>query len=89
MQRGALVFQLPVLGAGRGVELGREVVGVVGVLGLGKAAPTPGASKPVPAPAAAPERPLVNGLPVTSPNVEGRDIPAPSGSGMDTLLAGR
>lgn len=74
------------------VQVDAAVQSLVNQLGLGKApAPVapPAAPKPMPAPAAAPERPLVNGLPVTSPNVEGRGIPAPSSSGVDILPAGR
>jgi hypothetical protein len=61
------------------VQVDAAVQSLVNQLGLGKAAPVaaPAAPKPVAAPAAAPERPWVNGSPVTSPNVEGRDIPGP------------
>ncbi len=77
------------------VQVDAAVQSLVNQLGLGKAAPAPvappAAPKPVaaPMPAAASERPLVNGLPVTSPNVEGRGIPAPMGSGVDVLPAVR
>lgn len=79
------------------VQVDAAVQSLVNQLGLGKVAPAaapapvapPAAPKPVPAPAVAPEKPWVNGLPVTSPNVEGRGIPAPSGGGVDVLPAGR
>ena len=79
------------------VQVDAAVQSLVNQLGLGKAAPAPApapmtppaAPKPAAAPAAAPERPWVNGSPVTSPNVEGRGIPGPSGSGVDVLPAGR
>lgn len=80
------------------VQVDAAVQSLVNQLGLGKAGPAaapapvapPAAPKPVPAPAVAPEKPWVNGMPVTSPNVEGRGIPAPSGAvGSDVLPAGR
>src|SRR3990167_4107680 len=70
------------------VQVDAAVLSLVNQLGLGQGAPAPVAPKPEPA--AAPERPLVNGSPVTSPNVEGRGIPAPSGAGASGVLpAGR
>ncbi|MDG5975473.1 hypothetical protein H010_09446 [Hydrogenophaga taeniospiralis CCUG 15921] len=72
------------------VQVDAAVQSLVNQLGLGKGAPAPVAPKSEPAPAAAPEMPLVNGSPVMSPNVEGRGIPAPSGAGASGVLpAGR
>ncbi|UCU95023.1 hypothetical protein [Hydrogenophaga taeniospiralis] len=75
------------------VQVDAAVQSLVNQLGLGKAGPAPLAPpappKPVPAPTAAPKRPLVNGLPVTSPNVEGRGIPAPLGAGVSDSPLGR
>ncbi|MGS5089110.1 hypothetical protein ACVC7V_21705 [Hydrogenophaga sp. A37] len=75
------------------VQVDAAVQSLVNQLGLGKAGTaaveTPATPKPVSAPVAAPEKPLANGLPVTSPNVEGRGIPAPAGGGVDIPPAGR
>ncbi|MBE0586871.1 MAG: hypothetical protein IH617_02360, partial [Hydrogenophaga sp.] len=75
------------------VQVDAAVQSLVNQLGLGKATTTsvapPAAPKPMPAPTAAPERPLVNGSPVTSPNVEGRGIPAPLGAGVSDPSIGR
>jgi len=74
------------------VQVDAAVQSLVNQLGLGKAAPAPASSapKPAPAPAAAPMTPSSSAFPVTSPNVEGRGIPAPSGVGAsDIPPAGR
>ena len=76
------------------VQVDAAVQSLVNQLGLGKAvpasAPASSTPKPAPAPAAAPTPPSSNAFPVTSPNVEGRGIPAPSGAGASDLLpAGR
>jgi hypothetical protein len=75
------------------VQVDAAVQSLVNQLGLGKAAPAsaPAASapKPAPAPPAAPMAPSSNAFPVTSPNVEGRGIPAPLGVGVSDLSIGR
>ena len=73
------------------VQVDAAVQSLVNQLGLGKAAPAPASSapRPAPAPAAAPTTPTSSAFPVTSPNVEGRGIPAPSGNGVNILPAGR
>ena len=73
------------------VQVDAAVQSLVNQLGLGKAAPAPASStpRPAPAPAAAPTAPSSNAFPVTSPNVEGRGIPAPAGNGVNILPAGR
>lgn len=72
------------------VQVDAAVQSLVNQLGLGKAAPASSPPAPAPAPAGAPTTPSSNAFPVTSPNVEGRGIPAPSGVGASDLLpAGR
>jgi|GEM_PF-2412853 len=75
------------------VQVDAAVQSLVSQLGLGKSvpasAPASSAPKPVPAPAAAPTPPSSNAFPVTSPNVEGRGIPAPSGAGASDILPAR
>ena len=75
------------------VQVDAAVQSLVSQLGLGKSvpasAPASSAPKPVPAPAAAPTPPSSNAFPVTSPNVEGRGIPAPSGAGASDFLPAR
>lgn len=73
------------------VQVDAAVQSLVNQLGLGKAAPAPASSapRPAPAPAAAPTTPTSSAFPVTSPNVEGRGIPAPAGNGVNILPAGR
>jgi hypothetical protein len=73
------------------VQVDAAVQSLVGQLGLGKAAPaTAPAAVPVPKPVAGPAKSLANGLPVTAPNVEGREIPGPAGGGtLGGLPAGR
>ena len=75
------------------VQVDAAVQSLVNQLGLGKSvpasAPASSAPKPVPAPAAAPTPPSSNAFPVTSPNVEGRGIPAPSGAGASDILPAR
>lgn len=74
------------------VQVDAAVQSLVNQLGLGKGAPAsgpaaaPATSAPMPAPA--PTTPSSNAFPVTSPNVEGRGISAPSGA-SDILPAGR
>lgn len=72
------------------VQVDAAVQSLVNQLGLGQAAPASppvaapasSATKPAPAPAATPTAPSSSVSPVTSPNVEGRGIPAPSGGGV-------
>lgn len=75
------------------VQVDAAVQSLVNQLGLGKSvpasAPASSAPKPVTAPAAAPTPPSSNAFPVTSPNVEGRGIPAPSGAGASDILPAR
>ncbi|MBW8468622.1 MAG: hypothetical protein K0M67_10200 [Thiobacillus sp.] len=75
------------------VQVDAAVQSLVNQLGLGKSvpasAPASSAPKPVTAPAAAPTPPSSNAFPVTSPNVEGRGIPAPSGAGGSDFLPAR
>lgn len=75
------------------VQVDAAVQSLVSQLGLGKSvpasAPASSAPKPVPTPAAAPTPPSSNAFPVTSPNVEGRGIPAPSGAGASDILPAR
>lgn len=77
------------------VQVDAAVQSLVNQLGLGKAmpasspaaAPASPALKPASAPASVPTTPSSNAFPVTSPNVEGRDIPAPSGAGASDFLS--
>ena len=75
------------------VQVDAAVQSLVNQLGLGKAAPAsaPASSAPksAPAPASGPTTPSSNAFPVTSPNVEGRGIPAPSGAGASDSLPAR
>ena len=79
------------------VQVDAAVQSLVNQLGLGKAAPAaspvvaPASSAPksAPAPASGPTTPSSNAFPVTSPNVEGRGIPAPLGAGASDILPAR
>ena len=75
------------------VQVDAAVQSLVNQLGLGQAAPASApassAPKPAPAPASVPTAPSSNAFPVTTPNVEGRGIPAPLGAGASDSLPAR
>ncbi|MDP2023416.1 MAG: hypothetical protein Q8L16_21255, partial [Hydrogenophaga sp.] len=75
------------------VQVDAAVQSLVNQLGLGKSVPASAPAfstpKPAPAPAAAPTAPSSSAFPVTSPNVEGRGIPAPAGAGVSDILPAR
>ena len=75
------------------VQVDAAVQSLVNQLGLGQAAPASApassAPKPAPAPASVPTAPSSNAFPVTTPNVEGWGIPAPSGAGASDSLPAR
>jgi hypothetical protein len=69
------------------VQVDAALQSLVSQLGLGKVvpaaapAPVPSSVRPATGPVAQPDIPSVNAQPVTVPNVEGRGIPGPEGSG--------